>query len=101
VEIRPDDAAALGVRDGDLVQVSSRRGTIRLPARLSADAMPGTVFLPFHWGDQFAPGQRRQLPDGQRDGPAVAPAGVEVLCGRRGAAVMNLRDFRRAGHLPI
>jgi ferredoxin-nitrate reductase len=55
LEIHPDDAGPLGVRDGDLVQVSSRRGTIRLPARLSADALPGTVFLPFHWGDQFAP----------------------------------------------
>jgi ferredoxin-nitrate reductase len=55
VEIHPDDAGPLGVGDGDLVQVSSRRGTIRLPARLSGDALPGTVFLPFHWGDQFAP----------------------------------------------
>src|SRR5262249_58880244 len=36
VEMNPDDAERLGVRDGEPVQVSSRRGTIQLPARLSA-----------------------------------------------------------------
>jgi ferredoxin-nitrate reductase len=56
VELHPDDAARLGVADGDLVQLSTRRGTIRLPARASADVAPGMVFLPFHWGDLFAPG---------------------------------------------
>jgi ferredoxin-nitrate reductase len=55
LEIHPDDAARLGVTDGELVQVSSRRGSIQLPARLSAAAAPGTVFLPFHWGDLHAP----------------------------------------------
>jgi ferredoxin-nitrate reductase len=55
LELHPDDAAALGVADGDLVQASSRRGTIRLPARLSDGAAPGVAFLPFHWGDLFAP----------------------------------------------
>src|SRR5262249_46823635 len=55
LEIHPDDAALIGVRDGETIQVSSRRGTIRLPARLTPTASPGTVFLPFHWGDLFAP----------------------------------------------
>jgi ferredoxin-nitrate reductase len=55
VEIHPDDAARLGIAKGDLVQISSRRGTIRVPARMSDGVLPGTVFLPFHWGDRFAP----------------------------------------------
>jgi ferredoxin-nitrate reductase len=55
VEIHPDDAAALSIADGEPVQVSSRRGTVRLPAKLSAGTSPGVVFLPFHWGDLFAP----------------------------------------------
>ncbi len=55
LEVHPDAAAALGFEEGEVVQVSSRRGTVRLPARIS-DAVPvGTVFLPFHWGDLFAP----------------------------------------------
>jgi ferredoxin-nitrate reductase len=56
LEIHPDDAARLGVAEGDIVQVSSRRGTIRVPARLSDTAAPGTVFLPMHWGDLFGSG---------------------------------------------
>ncbi len=36
--------------------MSSRRGTIRVPARLSEVTPPGTVFLPFHWGDLYTPG---------------------------------------------
>jgi ferredoxin-nitrate reductase len=55
-EINPDDADRLGVGDGDLVQLSSRRGTIQLPARLKDGLPVGTIFVPFHWGDLFAPG---------------------------------------------
>jgi len=53
-ELHPTDAARLGVSEGELVQLASRRGTIQLPARLSDGAAPGTVFVPFHWGDLFA-----------------------------------------------
>jgi ferredoxin-nitrate reductase len=55
VEIHPDDAARLQVGEGDLLQLSSRRGTIQLPARVSAGVSPGMVFVPFHWGDLYAP----------------------------------------------
>jgi ferredoxin-nitrate reductase len=55
VEIHPDDAARLEVAEGELVQLSSRRGTIRLKARLKEGVTPGMVFVPFHWGDLFAP----------------------------------------------
>jgi ferredoxin-nitrate reductase len=56
VEVHPDDAARLGVAEGEVVQVSSRRGTIRVAARLSDAVAPGQLFLPFHWGDLYAPG---------------------------------------------
>jgi ferredoxin-nitrate reductase len=56
VEVNPEDAAALTVAEGDLLQVSSRRGTVQLPARLSSGVPPGIVFVPFHWGDLFAEG---------------------------------------------
>ena len=51
VEIHPDDAAQLCVAEGALVQLSSRRGTIRLPARISEKVQPGMLFVPFHWGE--------------------------------------------------
>jgi ferredoxin-nitrate reductase len=56
VEMHPNDADQLDAGEGELVQVSSRRGTIRLPLRRSETVAPGTVFMPFHWGDLYAPG---------------------------------------------
>lgn len=56
VEINPNDAARLGLAEGETVQLSSRRGTIQLPARLSAGVSEGMVFVPFHWGDLYGEG---------------------------------------------
>lgn len=53
VEIHPTDASRLGVEDGRIVSVQSRRGTVFLPARISAAVRPGLLFAPFHWGDQW------------------------------------------------
>ena len=50
LEMHPQDAAALGVREADLVAVTSRRGAVRVAARLTAGIRPGVVFLPMHWG---------------------------------------------------
>ncbi|GIG89622.1 molybdopterin oxidoreductase [Plantactinospora endophytica] len=49
VELHPDLAARLGVEDGDEVLVTSRRGEMRAPARLTPTIRPDTVFAPFHW----------------------------------------------------
>jgi anaerobic selenocysteine-containing dehydrogenase len=50
VELATSDAADLGITDGDLVRVESRRGEVEVPARCNGNR-PGTVFLPFHYGD--------------------------------------------------
>lgn len=49
VELHPDLADTLGAGDGDLLLVTSRRGTATAPARLSKAIRPDTVFMPFHW----------------------------------------------------
>jgi ferredoxin-nitrate reductase len=56
VEINPGDAARLDLAEGDLVQISSRRGTVQLPARLRESVAAGMVFVPFHWGDLYGEG---------------------------------------------
>ena len=56
VEINPCDADRLNLAQGDMVQISSRRGTIQLPARLRDGVSPGMVFVPFHWGDLYGEG---------------------------------------------
>ncbi|MFD8740584.1 molybdopterin-dependent oxidoreductase [Streptomyces sp. NPDC059618] len=53
VEVHPDDAAALGVADGDSVEVASRRGRAVLPAVVTDRVRPGCCFAPFHWNDLF------------------------------------------------
>ena len=53
VEIHPDDAAALGIADGDPVEIASRRGRAVLPAVVTDRVRPGNCFAPFHWNDVF------------------------------------------------
>ena len=62
LEIHPADAGEAGVRDGDLVELASRRGTIALRARLSERVRPGEVFLAFHFPD--VPANRLTSPAG-------------------------------------
>ncbi|MGN8552740.1 UNVERIFIED_CONTAM: bifunctional nitrate reductase/sulfite reductase flavoprotein subunit alpha [Microbacterium sp. SLM126] len=52
VEVHPDDARAQGISAGDLVEVSSRRGRVVLPAVVSDRVRPGCCFAPFHWNDE-------------------------------------------------
>jgi anaerobic selenocysteine-containing dehydrogenase len=49
VELSAADAGKLGVGEGDLVRVESRRGWIDVPARITA-IRQGVVFAPFHYG---------------------------------------------------
>ena len=49
VEISPEDAHALGVKDNDYVKVSTRRGEIQTKAKISHRVFPGLVFIPFHF----------------------------------------------------
>jgi len=49
VEISPADAGRLGVDDGEVLKVVSRRGRIEAKAMISKTAVEGTVFVPFHW----------------------------------------------------
>ncbi|QTD96565.1 bifunctional nitrate reductase/sulfite reductase flavoprotein subunit alpha [Streptomyces cyanogenus] len=53
VEVHPEDARALGVAEGDHLEVASRRGRAVLPAVVTDRVRPGTCFAPFHWNDLF------------------------------------------------
>lgn len=49
-ELHPDDAASLGIRTGDTVRITSRRGSIAVPARVGGRGEPqkGMVFTIWH-----------------------------------------------------
>jgi len=54
VFIHPDDAGRLGLEDGDLARVSSRRGVIELEAKVSHREARGNCFIPFHFREAAA-----------------------------------------------
>jgi formate dehydrogenase alpha subunit len=54
VEMNPADAARLGLKFGDPVRVTSRRGTIVLRARVTEKAIYGVVFIPFRFAEAAA-----------------------------------------------
>ncbi|RMD77822.1 MAG: formate dehydrogenase subunit alpha, partial [Lentisphaerae bacterium] len=53
-EVNPEDCAKLGVQDGETIRVSSRRGTIEIPVRMTEKVAPGSVFIPFHFAEAAA-----------------------------------------------
>ncbi|HKJ41930.1 MAG TPA: molybdopterin-dependent oxidoreductase, partial [Sunxiuqinia sp.] len=50
IQMHPIDARIIKLKDGDLVDVSSARGSVRVNLQLSDDIKPGVVFIPMHWG---------------------------------------------------
>ena len=50
VEVAPEDAKKLGVKSGEKVKLTSRRGELTLPAWVTERARPGMVFVP--WFDE-------------------------------------------------
>jgi assimilatory nitrate reductase catalytic subunit len=57
LELHPRLAEQHGIATGDLVRVSSRRGTITLPASVVATIRPDSVFIPYHWSGRLAANQ--------------------------------------------
>jgi formate dehydrogenase alpha subunit len=49
VEIHPTDAAELGAKDGDLLEIESARGKVQTHACVTTRVAPGNVFLSFHF----------------------------------------------------
>jgi formate dehydrogenase major subunit len=54
VYMHPDDAASLGLGDGELARVTSRRGSIELAVKVSHAEAAGNCFIPFHFREAAA-----------------------------------------------
>jgi predicted molibdopterin-dependent oxidoreductase YjgC len=50
-EIHPGDAARLGIVDLDEIEISSRRGTVQLRAKLTDRSQIGTIAIPYHFAE--------------------------------------------------
>jgi predicted molibdopterin-dependent oxidoreductase YjgC len=49
--INEEDAKNLGIKDGDMVSLKTRRGTIETKALVDEKIKKGIVFVPFHYAD--------------------------------------------------
>ena len=70
IEMHGQDMQRLVLAEGDLVQVTSRRGSIVLPARVSDRQGLAQTFIAMHWGDEFLSGST---------GTGARAAGVNAL----------------------
>lgn len=52
LEISQEDAGKLGLSEGDLARVTSRRGMVETKIKISKKVYPGLVFMSFHFPDQ-------------------------------------------------
>jgi assimilatory nitrate reductase catalytic subunit len=56
VEMHPQDMARKSLKDGDLVHVTSKRGSIVVPVRASAEIGMSQAFIAMHWGSEYLTG---------------------------------------------
>jgi formate dehydrogenase major subunit len=54
LDISPEDARRLGVENGDIVKVTSRRGSIEAPIYIDRGLRAGVVFMTLHFPDEIA-----------------------------------------------
>ncbi len=54
VEVHPEDARRLGIAEGALVRVTSRRGSVTAKAEVTPRTQPGLVFMTFHFAEAAA-----------------------------------------------
>jgi formate dehydrogenase major subunit/formate dehydrogenase alpha subunit len=69
VEMSPSDARQYELKEGDFLDVISRRGSIRAKTAISEKAVDGTLFIPFHYADAAA----NQLTNSALDPTAKIP----------------------------
>ena len=60
LQMHPQDMSRRQVAEGDLVQVTSKRGSIVVPVQTSPELGLNQVFMGMHWGEEFLSGQSGQ-----------------------------------------
>jgi formate dehydrogenase major subunit len=54
LDISPEDAERLELLDGEVVRVTSRRGSLEVPIRIDPSLRPGLTFMTLHFQDDVA-----------------------------------------------
>ncbi len=113
LQMHPQDMALRLLKEGDLVHVTSKRGSILVPLQASSDLGLSQVFLPMHWGEEYlsglsASGQRLAgvnalttsafCPDSKQ--PEFKHAAVKVLKAELPWSLLAMA-WLPASHLPL
>lgn len=56
ISMNESDMQRRSIKEGDLVKVSNKRGSLVVRAQRSDDVQPSQTFIPMHWGSQFMSG---------------------------------------------
>jgi anaerobic selenocysteine-containing dehydrogenase len=88
MHVHPDDAARLGLADGELARVRSRVGQVDVPVEITDGIMPGVVSIPHGWGHD-APGARLQVAATKPGTNSNVLADEDVVEPVSGNAVLN------------
>jgi assimilatory nitrate reductase catalytic subunit len=56
IYMNPDDMVRRLIKDGDIVKVSNKRGSLVLPVKASNDIQVTQTYIPMHWGSEFMNG---------------------------------------------
>jgi len=78
MEINPKDASRLGIKDGDIVKVASRRGEIVAKAKLTERSAEGLIFIPFHFREAPANRLTNDALDPKSKMPELKVAAVKI-----------------------
>jgi assimilatory nitrate reductase catalytic subunit len=60
VQLHPQDMLQRQLKDGDLVHLTSARGSVLVPAQASREVGLNQAFMAMHWGEEFLSGQSAQ-----------------------------------------
>ncbi len=58
VAINPQTAKDFGLEDGDLAEITTRQGSIKVATKIDLGMKLKQLFVPIHWNDQFASSAR-------------------------------------------
>jgi formate dehydrogenase len=83
LRISSEDAAAMSISDGDMLEVSTRSGSAEVPAKVTTDIRPGVVSMPHGWGRKlFHPEAKTQVElQGASDNLLTGTAELDAFTG--------------------
>jgi len=96
LDIHPHDAEQRGIRDGDIVALTSRAGETSLRARISERMQPGVVYTTFHYAETGANVVTTEFSDWATSCPEYKVTAVQVRPTNRPSA---WQESHRAAHL--